>query len=126
MKNIFKISILLFIFLLITISSVNALDINMNLQSNTVNNETAEEENTLQNASDENTLSDNNISENENATTDENSNSPNTSTSNSPRVTSTTSDDDEFLTVENVLSIIVIVIGVLLVFLAVAILVRFK
>lgn len=107
MKKIFKIGAVTLLFLIICITTANAAGIVINLedyaQSNTVNDN-------LQNiVSDEET----NISEDVN--------------DDSPRVTSTTtSDDDEFLTVENILSIIIIVIGVLLIFLAIAILIRLK
>ena len=44
----------------------------------------------------------------------------------SQKVTVIKNEEDEFLTIENVLSIIIIVIGLLLIFLAIAILIRLR
>lgn len=121
MKKIFKFSIFLFILFFISITSVHALDINMNLQSNTVNNQTSENANT--NTLDENTVSNNELQNNN--TNNSVENMTDSSSDNGPRVTSTSS-EDEFLTIENILAIIIIVIGILLVFLSIAILIKFK
>lgn len=120
MKNLFKICTLIFLIFLLFITCVNASNINMNLQSNEIN--SAVDENLVE---DEYTFNETNITEN--ATIDESSNVNTYDPVDTPRVTSTTtSEDKEFLTVENILSIIIIVIGILLTLLAGAILIRIK
>ena len=106
MKISFRITMIIILFLILAITTVNASGILMNLEDYTPN------------TSDENLSAQ--ISSNTTRTETNNEND-------SPRViSSTTSEDDEFLTVENILSIIIIVIGILLILLAVAILIRFK
>ena len=103
MKIVSKIFITFVVFILFLIPTIKSFGINMDLRSN--------------NAVDDTT---NNIVANI-STTD------NTSVSNDFRtVTVTSSDDDEFLTIENILSVILIVIGILLIFLGIAIIIRFK
>lgn len=108
MKKIFKIGAVTLLFLIICITTANAAGIVINLE------DYAQQSSTLD-SNLENIVSDEEIDISE----DE---------ENTPRVTSTktSSYDDEFLTVENILSIIIIVIGVLLIFLAIAILIRLK
>mgnify|MGYP003302472736 CR=1 FL=1 len=124
MKTTFKILMLIILFSILFISTVNAASILMNLEDYTQN---------VQNAvHDENNLVDTNTTENQldNNILDNQTNSVNESEDEDDnlRVTysTTSSDDDNFLTTENILSIIIIVIGVLLVFFAVAILIRIK
>lgn len=119
MKKIFKTFTLLFILSLICITCVDASNINMNLDNNITSNEV--------NALEEN-FNENSLSENETLNINVNNTVNDDIDTSSPRVasTTTTSQDDIFLTVENILSIIIIVIGILLVFLAIAILIRFK
>lgn len=112
MKKIFKIFILLSLVLLFFITPINAFSINMNLEDTQVPDTTDIVE---QSQPEDNSLE---ISTNNNSTETNDSSS---------RVTVTrTTDEDEFLTVENVLSIIIIVIGLLLIFLSIAILIRLK
>lgn len=103
MKNILKVLTISILFILFFIPTIKSFGINMNLEYNTFENNTS-----------------NNIVSNINT-------SDNNSANNYPKtVTVTSSDDDEFLTVENILSVILIVIGILLIFLGIAIIVRFK
>ncbi len=116
MKKIFKISILFTIVCFFILTSVNAFSINMNLENfNTTDTINIEEE----------TISEDNPYEYESLNADTTINNEETDDS-SPVITTTVSDEDEFLTVENILSIIIIVIGILLILLAIAILIRFK
>ena len=108
MKKIFRICMLLFLLSLFLFTSVNAVSIDMDLGDMTP----ADVEGIVEEALDEN------IELNIDDTERDDS---------SPRVTTTkNTDDDEFLTVENILSIVIIVIGILLILLAIAILIRFK
>ena len=118
MKKIFKTCILLFLILLLSSTYVHAFNINMNLEDYTPSNtQNAVQENSIENDLSENETLNNDI---DNAESDETNNS-------SPKLTTVkNSDDSEFLTFENVLSIIIIVIGILLIFLAVAILIRLR
>lgn len=105
MKNVSKILIIFILFILLLIPTIESFGIDMNLTPNILENNTFDD-------------TTNSIVSN---TTD------NTSVTNNPRtVTVTSSDNDEFLTVENILSVILIVIGILLIFLGIAIIVRFK
>lgn len=120
MKTIYKISILTILFLIFCITSVNAFGISMDLEDydqSTI--DTQLETNEDIQFEEDLPIQEENLNETENADINEND---------TPRVTSSTtsSDEDEFLTVENILSIIIIVIGILLVLLAIAILIRFK
>lgn len=110
MKKTFKISILITLFLIILITTVNATGISMDLDDYVPN--TSEVESI--------------ISATNSLVTDETEVEADNE-DDSPRVVSTSdASDDEFLTAENVLSIIIIVIGLLLVFLAIAILIKIK
>ena len=115
MKKIFKIFVLLTLFFLLLLNSVSAFSINMNLE-NTAQTDTTNivKENSTQN----------NLSENE--TLNNNTDDTETDNSSSKITTNKTTKEDEFLTIENILSIIIIVIGILLIFLSIAILIRFK
>ncbi|MBQ3146046.1 MAG: hypothetical protein IJB90_05835 [Clostridia bacterium] len=125
MKNLLKISILFLLFALMFFPCVNTFAINMDLDSDT---------NTAVNSSTDTIVDESNNSINEDLF-EENSEDPTedpfaeeetTINTNSPTVTSTSSNDDGFLTIENILSIIIIVIGIILIFLAIAILIRCK
>ena len=108
MKKTFKIFIIITLFLMLFITSVNASEILMNLDDYAPTN--SNEENI--NPSTDPITTDAVETEVED---------------DSPRVTSNSNtSDDDFLTAENILSIIIIVIGLLLVFLAIAILIRIK
>ena len=112
MKKIFRIFILLSLTLLVLITPINAFSINMNLEDTQAPDTT--------NIVDQSQLGDDSLEISTNNNTTETNDS-------SSRVTVTkNTDEDEFLTVENVLSIIIIVIGLLLIFLAIAILIRLK
>lgn len=117
MKKVFKIFILLFLTLLVSLTYVEAFSIDMNLEDYSPSITT----NTV-----EGSLVENDSSENEELNI-EVDNIENEETNNSsPKIATTKNSDDEFLTAENVLSIIIIVIGILLVFLSVAILIRLR
>ena len=105
MKNILKIYILFIIIMLVFTPYIKASSVNMNLDYNIDNSYESEPE------------IDNNAFDN----------STNTSgtSSNSPTVTTDSSNND-FLTIENILSIIIIVIGIILIFLGIAIIIRCK
>lgn len=100
MKNTLKICILviLFIFILVPFTNTFAIDTDLDDYENQIDDTPQEDY-------------------------EEEENPP---TSNAPTVTTTSSEDDEFLNIENILSIIIIVIGIILIFLAIAILVRCK
>lgn len=103
MKNISKTLVILILFVLFFIPAIKSLGINMNLEPMNIQT---------------NTTDDNNLAANTHNNT--------SSSTFHKTVTVTSSDDDEFLTIENVLSIILIVIGILLIFLGIAIIIRFK
>ena len=116
MKKNERILLVLIIFTILNLVAIKiyASDINMNLSTS--------ETSTQTNSFNQNTYNTNN--ENQNTYTNSGSYTQEDST---PRITSvTTSENDNFLNAENVLSIIIIVIGILLVFLGIAIIVRFK
>ena len=96
MKNISKICILFLIFILFFYSSINTFAVDINMDNI-------------------------DSTQSEISTQEEQS-----SNSNLPTVITTSSNDDEFLTIENILSIVIIVIGIILIFLAIAILIRCK
>lgn len=117
MKNFLKFFILNFIFFLFLTTSVNASSVNMDLPLDEFNSET-----TNTSVSDQNEIFTENTENNSDS-----SNIENSEVQNNPRVTSvTTSESEDFLTIENIFSIIIIVIGILLILLAGAILIRFK
>jgi len=105
MKKLFKIYILFTLFIFIFMPFINTSAIDMNLSTD----------------QDYNTYSYDDITDDD--TIDEVNNAQ--ENTNIPTVT-TTSTDDEFLTIENILSIIIIVIGIILIFLGIAILIRCK
>ena len=113
MKKFLKIYVLLFLISLLITTSVNAFSINMNLQ-NTISTDTT-------NIVEEN-ISEDYLYENETPIV----NHAERNDSSSIVKTTANTDEDEFLTIENILSIIIIVIGILLILLAIAILIRFK
>ncbi len=119
MKISLKFIISIFLILLLLTTCVNAANINMNLIANDISNST-------ENTSNEFDLNENAISNDVSNNIDSSATETSNSVSN-PRVSSTTvSEDNNFLTAENILSVMIIVIGILLIFLAIAILVRFK
>lgn len=137
MKKTYKIFIILAFSLLILTTNIYASSVVMDLESNNINNNINQNADNLNtnpdnlitsntfnenNVNSFNEFSQNNIIDN---TTENNSSSSNVQTSN-PVVTTTSSNDNNFLTVENILSISIIVIGVLLIFLSIAILIRCK
>ena len=108
MRNSFKILMIIFVFIILSIPALQSFAINMNLDSNPI-----PDNNTEINTDINNTISD--------------SDTDNTQSSNTFKtVTVTSTENDEFLTTENILSIIIIVIGILLIFLGIAILIRTK
>ena len=115
MKNQYKISALIFLIVLFFITCVSATNsgINMNLISNTTQNNFANSNNDT-----------NNITQNQGINNTNNIN--NYSSNNVRNVTATSQDNNGFLTIGNILAIILIVIGILLILLGIAILVRFK
>ena len=126
MKKLFKIYMLLLILILLFFTTVNASNINMNLQpydSLVENNAPSENTNNISNE----TVEPSNEVSDFNTDTVEPSDEDVTNTVETPRITSiTTSEEDNFFTVENILSIAIIVIGILLILLAIAILIRLK
>lgn len=109
MKKTFKIFILLSLILLFLLIPINVFSINMNLE-NTSSVNTA---NIVEEAKNKNNSSDTTLRGEVEVDI--------------PKVTtSKNTDDNEFLTAENILAIIIIVIGVLLVLLAIAILIRLR
>lgn len=142
MKKTYKIFIILAFLLLISATHIYASSVVMDLESNNINsninqninnsiyNNTNENNLIISNTSSENNVDNfNDFSQNNVAdSSTDNSISFNSSavqTSN-PVVTTTSSNNDDFFTVENILSVSIIVIGVLLIFLSIAILIRCK
>ena len=110
MKNFSKILIILIVFMLSLVPTIFSLGIDMDLQPNTVENQSSQENITAEN--------DSQVS---------NTNTSNATSSNNPKsVTVVSADENDFFTIENILSIIIIVIGIILVLLGIAILIRFK
>lgn len=142
MKKTYKIFIILAFFLLVLTTNIYASSVVMDLESNNINSNINQNENNfiynntnennpvtsntlnVNNSNNFNDFSQNDIADN----TADNSISSSSSTvqTSNPVVTTTSSNDDNFLTVENILSISIIVIGVLLIFLSIAILIRCK
>lgn len=112
MKKLYISFIIIFVILCMPFLRVEAFNINMDLPDNT------EETNTSYNE-EENNVETNSLS-NSNAST------ANTSSVSNPQITVTSARDNEFLTIENILSIIIIVIGIILIFLGIAIMIRCK
>ena len=129
MRNILKITILLLIFsFLFFISNVKASSINMDLFDSSENENTSDTsyDDTLY---DGGTSSDYEYDEDalyaNDDLLDESDYTIGTSQTSAPSSVSVNStNDNEFFTIENILSIIIIVIGIILIFLAIAILVR--
>lgn len=115
MKKFFTFFLIITLLCLIALPNLYATNIIMDLENNTIN--TTNNNNILENNDNENT----NIVETNNI----NNLSSNFQNS-SPTITTVSSDNNEFLTIENILSISLIVIGILLVFLSIAILIRCK
>lgn len=114
MKRIFKFLFvgIILIFLILSLN-IYCFAINMNLSFNNVNSENSIDEP----YNDDNTIADN-LNTQENAYI----NSPT-----SPSVVTTTAiNNDNFLTVDNIIAIILIAIGIVLILFAIAIFVRFK
>lgn len=141
MKKTYKIFIILAFFLLVLTTNIYASSVVMDLESNNVNsniNQPSTNNFVYNNTNDNNpvtsnALNVNNYSNNfndfsQNNVADNNTDNSISSTvqTSNPVVTTTSSNDDNFLTVENILSISIIVIGVLLIFLSIAILIRCK
>ena len=137
MKKIYIIFVI-FAFLLLGLTiPIHASSVVMDLENNQINSNINQNANNLiSNNTTENNLITSNTFNNNNSTSDfsqdniidnttNNSLSSNVQTSN-PVVTTTSSNNNDFLTVENILSISIIVIGVLLIFLSIAILIRCK
>lgn len=115
MKTSFRIFLLIFLVFLLFITHVMASNIDMNLPSDEFIDENLTE----------NTYTANEIESDAETPVENESDLTDTETAETPRVVSTSStENDEFLTAENIISIIIIVIGILLIFLAGAILVR--
>lgn len=128
MKKNLKICVFITLFLAIFVTSVNSSSISMDLEYYDQSNTNIQSENYIYDNDLNNPVENRNGNHNHNNFLNEETNNLETENEYIPIITSpaTTSDDDKFLTVENILSIIIIVIGVLLIFLAVAILIRFK
>ena len=119
MKKYIKLLISLILIFTFLVTFVSATNINMNLLTSDYNNTSSStvENNTVNSVNNENVNSDNNnLNEaNENAISE----NTNTAQEMNQRVTSVTTDSNEdFLNAENILSIIIIVIGILLILLA--------
>lgn len=126
-----KILLLFIIFTLLFVTIVNAANIDTNL-SNSARPSVQEDENDLYSQDndndDNNYLDESAYDSNYEEGSSLNATNKQTATSSSvPSVkTTTTTTDQDFFTVENILSIALIVIGILLVLLGIAILIRFK
>ena len=123
MKKLFKIFVLMsFIFLLMT-NIIYASGIIMDLENAVSNNRIQTQTNNL---SSEDTTNNLNVNTTDNSNVDTNE-AINSSVNSSPVVTTTSSStNNDFLNAENILSIFLIVIGILLIFLSIAILIRCK
>lgn len=127
MKKLYTIFMIIIFFLIFLTTHIYASSVVMNLDSDVVN------RNNINNMNRNNFTVSNNLNENNeinnsyqnSSTNNESINSSTVQTSN-PVVTTTSSNNNDFLTVENILSISIIVIGVLLIFLSIAILIRCK
>lgn len=113
MKKISKIGAILFLSILLASSFVLASDIDMNLQAN----------NEAQNATTTNAIAEDNDATNTQAT---NPNARNSVLTNTPSttITSGSSIGDEALGLTNILNILLIVVGIVLILLGIAILIR--
>ncbi len=124
MKKLLQLSLIIFVILMVLAPNfVQATRVNMNLTPNT----TATENPSTQNTSSENTsIDDNNtISEPENTAGNTDRLSP-TTTNNSASVSTLNELPESGLGLNNIINIILIVIGVLLILLGIAILIRLK
>lgn len=117
MKKLCIFFIIFSIILCISISHIEATNIDMDLPDNDY------EYNTSSLDSSSNEI--NNDTQN-NSMSNSNSSANNTSPVSNPQITVTSTRDTEFLTIENILSIIIIVIGIILIFLGIAIMIRCK
>lgn len=125
MKTNYKILFIciLLVFLILSIHTY-CFGINMNLPlNNTSGNETANDD-----VSDDSYLDDdyNNLDVDESDYQDDMNNEQQANTPTTPSVVTTTSSDSKALSIDNILAIILIAIGVVLILFAVAIFVRFK
>lgn len=124
MKKLLQLSLIIFVILMVLAPNfVQATRVNMNLTPNT----TATENPSIQNTSSENTsIDDNNtISEPENTAGNTDRLSP-TTTNNSASISTLNELPESGLGLNNIINIILIVIGVLLILLGIAILIRLK
>jgi hypothetical protein len=124
MKKLLQLSLIIFVILMVLAPNfVQATRVNMNLTPNT----TATENPSTQNTSSENTsIDDNNtISEPENTAGNTDRLSP-TTTNNSASISTLNELPESGLGLNNIINIILIVIGVLLILLGIAILIRLK
>ena len=127
MKNFYKIFMIIIFFLIFLTTHIYASSVVMDLDSDIIN------RNTINNMNRNNFTVSNSLNQNDeinnsyqnSSTNNEPVNSSTVQTSN-PVVTTTSSNNNDFLTVENILSIAIIVIGILLIFLSIAILIRCK
>ena len=127
MKTSLKIIFILIIFILLFMPSIKSFGINMNLISNIIEDNTINDDYADSYTNDIDVIDDTDDMDDTNTSTTYNSNSISNPSNTSPKtVTVTSTNNNEFLTVENILCIILIVIGILLVFLGIAIIIRFK
>lgn len=113
MNKLFKFFLILFCLILIGFSTVYAVDIDMNIENDNIQNNTINE-----------SIPRNDVS---NSSTNNISNSPSNTVTNAPAKTSTTTTSEDFhLSVSDIINIILISVGVVLILLGIAILIRLK
>ena len=110
MKKLCIFFIIIFVILCMSFSHVSAVNISMDLPDDN------EETNASYNEQ-ENNVETSSISS---------SDTSNTSSISNPQIAVTSSRNNEFLTIENILSVTIIVIGIILIFLGIAIIIRCK
>lgn len=125
MKNLFKLILLFFVLLLlIFILTSNVYGINMDLDLlDNIDEDSSNNTMDLLDNTEQDSLSATYDSDFESNTTSDTSNTSNLS---NPQITITSNKDNEFLTIENILSVTIIVIGIILIFLGIAIIIRCK
>lgn len=136
MKNLFKLILLFFVLLLlIFILTANVYGINMDLDLlDNINEDSSNNTMDLLDNTDQDSLNaiyDSDFESNTTAdtsfnTADTSFNTADTSNLSNPQITITSNKDNEFLTIENILSVTIIVIGIILIFLGIAIIIRCK
>lgn len=129
MKNLFKLILLFFVLLLlIFILTANVYGINMDLDLlDNINEDSSNNTMDLLDNTDQDSLNAIYDSDFEsNTTADTSFNTTDTSNLSNPQITITSNKDNEFLTIENILSVTIIVIGIILIFLGIAIIIRCK